>query len=287
MKRWLSRTIGQLRCRPRWRYVRTVVLMCALSQGACIRDIIYHPSEMTPQQVAQIASRTGWEQVTVKGEVDLVGIVRRPAPGQLVLLFFGGNDMSLDDSQGFLLNLTKNVPCGLAVFAYRGYDGSGGSPTEQGLVQDAERIARYLMDTLQIPANRLVPFGYSLGSGVATQLAAALSRAHEAPAGLVLGAPYASMAGVFDDHTSPVPSGWMVPDRFESVKFAPDVTCPVLLAHGEADAVIPVHNAVDLAGVFGTRATLVRVPEGRHNNVFASPLAMEALTKFMARAGSR
>src|SRR5262249_56596165 len=54
---------------------------------------------------------------------------------------------------------------GLVALSYRGYGGSSGAPTEAGLVSDA--LAAYAFTTARYPAERIVLWGESLGSGVA------------------------------------------------------------------------------------------------------------------------
>jgi uncharacterized protein len=72
---------------------------------------------------------------------------------------------------------------GLIALSYRGYGGSSGLPTENGLVEDADTAYAFAM--AQYPAERIVLWGESLGSAVA------LARAAEKSVGcLVLEAPF-------------------------------------------------------------------------------------------------
>ena len=76
---------------------------------------------------------------------------------------------------------------GLVALSYRGYAGSSGQPSEQGLLQDA--AAAYAFTAARYGADRIVVWGFSLGTGVAVALAA------EQPVGkLILEAPYTSIA---------------------------------------------------------------------------------------------
>src|SRR5262249_56264324 len=59
---------------------------------------------------------------------------------------------------------------GLVALSYRGYGGSTGRPTEAGLITDAETA--YAFAAARYPAERLVLWGESLGSGVAVALGA-------------------------------------------------------------------------------------------------------------------
>ena len=59
---------------------------------------------------------------------------------------------------------------GLVALSYRGYAGSSGQPSEQGLLQDA--AAAYAFTAARYGADRIVLWGFSLGTGVAVALAA-------------------------------------------------------------------------------------------------------------------
>src|SRR5262249_31519292 len=59
---------------------------------------------------------------------------------------------------------------GLVALSYRGYGGSSGTPTETGLINDA--LAAYAFTRARYPAERIVLWGESLGTGVAVALAA-------------------------------------------------------------------------------------------------------------------
>ncbi|KAG6146343.1 hypothetical protein E4U28_000743 [Claviceps purpurea] len=54
---------------------------------------------------------------------------------------------------------------------YRGFGHSTGVPSEQGLIQDAETLVEWATKVAGIPASRIVLFGHSLGTAVATGVA--------------------------------------------------------------------------------------------------------------------
>ncbi|KAK0722687.1 abhydrolase domain-containing protein [Lasiosphaeria miniovina] len=65
---------------------------------------------------------------------------------------------------------------------YRGFGASTGRPSEAGLLADALALARFAMHAAGIPPDRIVVFGHSLGTAVATALAHRL--AHAAPSAI-------------------------------------------------------------------------------------------------------
>src|ERR1700709_1827036 len=109
-------------------------------------------------------------------------------PGHQVILYFHGNG---DYLAGFFGRFHDLIADGIGVVAlsYRGYAGSSGQPSERGLLRDA--AAAYAFTTAQYSADRIVVWGFSLGSGVAVALAA-----EQAVGKLILEAPYSSLADV-------------------------------------------------------------------------------------------
>lgn len=70
-------------------------------------------------------------------------------------------------------SLTSSAPDKIHVLTvdYRGFGYSTGSPTEQGLIADGIAAVVWAMKDAHIPPNRIVIFGQSLGTAVATAVA--------------------------------------------------------------------------------------------------------------------
>jgi pimeloyl-ACP methyl ester carboxylesterase len=129
------------------------------------------------------------EHVLETADGEHVIIWHVPAkPGHQVVLYFPGNGDFLAGSVGRFRNIISDGT-GLIALSYRGYAGSSGQPSEQGLLQDA--AATYLFAVSDYEAGRMVAWGFSLGSGVAVALAA-----DHALGGLILEAPYTSIADI-------------------------------------------------------------------------------------------
>src|SRR5436190_8376737 len=129
------------------------------------------------------------EHVLTTADGEKVIVWHVPArPGRPVILYFHGNG---DFLAGFFGRFRDIIADGTGVVAlsYRGYAGSSGHPSERGLLQDAQ--AAYAFTMARYSADRIVVWGFSLGTGVAVALAA------ERPVGkLILEAPYTSLADV-------------------------------------------------------------------------------------------
>ncbi len=118
---------------------------------------------------------------------------------------------------------------------YRGYPGAPDKPTETGLVNDA--IALYDATRARYPDRPILVWGYSLGSGVAVQLAAARPLA-----GLILEAPFTSTVDRAAELFPLFPVKHLMTNQFRSITFIDQIHTPLLILHGERDAIVPLHH---------------------------------------------
>lgn len=89
----------------------------------------------------------------------------------------------------------------------RGYGGSEGTPSEQGMYRDAEAIFKYVTQELHVaPANAII-HGYSLGGAVAANLYSTLVNQGIEPAGLILDRPMPDLASGLRVNEIPNPLG--------------------------------------------------------------------------------
>jgi len=136
---------------------------------------------------------------------------------------------------GFL----RSLGCRFFVFDYRGYGPNGGSPSEHGTYLDAEGALAYLHNRPDVDPARIVFYGFSLGSGVAVELAL-----REPGAGLVLRAPFTSIRDLIVDRYPPLRrvlalTPWLPFTRYGSAAKISRVPIPVLIMHGDADESVP------------------------------------------------
>jgi fermentation-respiration switch protein FrsA (DUF1100 family) len=178
-----------------------------------------------------------------------------------VVLYFHGNGEVLADLVGRFRAITSDGT-GLVAVSYRGYAGSSGSPSEIGLLRDA--AAAYEFALARYAADRIVPWGFSLGSGVAVALAA------ERPVGgLILEAPYTSIADVASTAFPMLPVRYLLKDQFRSDQRIARVHAPLLFMQGGRDSTIPILLGEKLFALANEPKQFVRFPEGGHNDLDA------------------
>ncbi|HZB38552.1 MAG TPA: alpha/beta hydrolase [Beijerinckiaceae bacterium] len=182
---------------------------------------------------ARAAGLFDFEDVALSTEdgETIVAWYKPAEPGRATLLYFHGNGGSLLNRRDRAKLLTE-AGRGLLLVSYRGYSGSTGKPGEAGLRTDARTAYEWLR--ARVPADSIVLYGESLGSGVAVGLAT------ERPVdGLILDAPFTSTADVAGHHYWYLPV-WLLRDQYRSIDRIHELRCPLLVIHGDRDGVIPI-----------------------------------------------
>jgi fermentation-respiration switch protein FrsA (DUF1100 family) len=219
------------------------------------------PIPQTVRTTPQTAGFPGAEEhflITADGEKVIIWHV--PAkPGHAVVIYFAGNGDLLAGLVSRFRAITSDGT-GLVALSYRGYAGSSGRPSEQGLLRDA--AAAYAFASARYGADRIAVWGFSLGSGVAVALAA------EQPVGkVILEAPYTSIADVAGLLLRIVPVRWLIRDQFRSDERIARITAPLLIMHGARDLTIPIGFGERLFALAHEPKQFERFPDGGHDNL--------------------
>jgi uncharacterized protein len=200
------------------------------------------------------------EHVLTTADGEKVIIWHVPAkPGRPVVLFFHGNGDSLAGRVDRFKGITADGT-GLVALSYRGYAGSSGSPSERGLLLDAD--AAYAFTAARYAAEQIVVWGFSLGSGAAVAIAA------DHPIGkLILEAPFSSTVDVAATLFPYVPVRLLMRDPFHSDRRIARIKAPLLIMHGTSDPVIPIGFGERLFSFAHEPKQFVRFPGGSHDNL--------------------
>lgn len=195
-----------------------------------------------------------------------------PAGGKPVIVYFPGRAGDVINKPHHLFELAERG-YGLTLAGYRGYGGNPGRPSERKLYADAASLLVQLAEDGLAP-HGIVLYGYSMGTGIASFLAAQSSAL-----GVILEAPFTSFAALVHETVRPVPL-WMVRTRFDTGARIGDIHAPILLLAGEEDRVTPPAFAELLAGLSDGMSSLHVLPGATHDTLIEAG-AWDLISSFL------
>lgn len=158
---------------------------------------------------------------------------------------------------------------------YRGYGGSTGSPSQDGLFKDALSIYDHIVKKHQ----SISAIGRSLGSGIAIHLATQRD-IHK----LALITPYDSIASVAQATYPVYPISLLLKDHYDSLSMAGKLSSQILMLIAEHDRVIPPAHAYKLAAAIPQPLlTRMIIPMTDHNNIAGPEEYSRYLSRFFNR----
>lgn len=178
-------------------------------------------------------------------------------PGAIyTVLFSNGNGEDIGTIAPFATELS-NAGFNVLTYDYRGYGTSEETPTEANTYDDAETAFKYLVETRNIPASKIILHGRSLGGGPTMELAS-----KHATAGVILESAFTSAFAVpFNVRILPF-------DQYRNLEKMEKVTSPVLVIHGRKDSTISFSHGEKLFAAAPGRKFSMWVDDAGHNNLF-------------------
>lgn len=233
-------------------YAAPVVWLAANQRDLLFRVSTLHtaPSDAGLARAKEVAVKTG------DGET-LIGWFIAPTPGKPFLIYFHGNADTLEKRAARLQRMTVDG-AGLLAIEWRGYGGSTGAPSQDGLLKDALAAYEYAVGAGAEP-KQIVVVGESLGTGPALWLAG-----ERRVAGIVLDSPYSAIVDVGADRYWMFPVRLIARDPFPAAEWARKIRVPVLAVAGEEDRTIPIRYARKLMEAIAAPKTFIAVPGAGH-----------------------
>jgi pimeloyl-ACP methyl ester carboxylesterase len=198
------------------------------------RSLIYHPMPPVPANAE--------EQITVRSGGERLRVWQVNPGREAALVYFGGNAEVVSGNAETFRRLFPERSSYLV--NYRGYGGSTGEPSEQGLYRDALAV----FDRIRAAHSDVAVVGRSLGTGVATYLAA-----HRPVERLVLVTPYDSVQSVAQARYPLYPMSVLLKDKFDSLSRADAIRVPTLVLTAERDRLITSEHSRRLVAAIDPR----------------------------------
>ena len=252
--------------------VTICVLFVLLLPFGC-RRVIY-PFREAPAQPAGIP-RTVAKLLPTEGNAPEIEVwIAEPLGDKPVVVYFMGNAGNLAYSGPRINEFVVNG-FGFAGMAYRGGGGRPGEPSEVALKADAHRLYRELDQLFEasVPPERRVIYGSSLGTGIATDLAASVVER-----GVILETPFSRLCDIAEHRYTAVPACLVMQnERYDSIEKIADIGSPLLIQHGERDEIIPFALGQRLFEAASEPKTFIGYPEGNHNDLRLFGAGIEAI----------
>lgn len=194
----------------------------------------------------------------------------------ITVLYFGGNgeDVLYTATTAPRLDARR-----MLLTNYRGYGANKGRPGQKALFEDALAVYDYVVQHAGVDPQQIVLMGRSLGTGVATWIAA-----NRPVRAVVLVTPYDSILMVAQRHYGFTPVRWLLRHRFPSDELARRATIPALMLAGERDFIIPAAHATRLCEAWAGEKELHILKGAGHNNIEQHPHYYPLVNAFLRSA---
>lgn len=279
-------------CRPLLRAVALLLLCTTLS--SCT-SLFLHPDHQAyfPGHGPGTPAEDVWIATPEGPRLHALFLPATTTP-RATLLFLHGNAENLSSHVHAVTWLPAQ---GYNVLAldYRGYGRSEGRASVDRVHEDARLALRWLL--ARDGEDPLIVYGQSLGASVALNLVAR----SDAPTrqrirAVIADSGFARYRGIarekLDQSWLTWPLQWplslLISDAWSPLAVVDRISpIPLLLIHGERDAVVPPHHSEALYQRAGEPKTLWRIPGGRHIDAIRRDDVRARLLDFLAQAGSR
>ena len=237
------------------------------------RNFLYHPYKNNYLRGEKLNAKIKEIFIPSTEGITLKSWFYKNSNNKYTVLFFHGNAGELGN-RIYKLNELKNLNLNYLIISWRGFSGNKGSPTEQGLYNDAKSAVEWL-EKNNIKKNKIILYGESLGTGVAVEIGQ-----NQDFAGIILESPYTSIVDAAKIYYPYLPVDLILKDKYLSLKKIKNINSPVLLMHGGADIIIPIAMGKKLFNEIQSKKYGYFPQSDRHMMTYNSELKFE-LQKFI------
>lgn len=207
------------------------------------------------------------EEIILDGWVRFEGSKKEKKP---LVIYFGGN------GENTSYTIRKWIDYGMFdIFEgynfmsvdYPGYGASTGQPSDQTMYEAGEQVYDFARMQDYVDENKIVVVGYSIGTGIATHVAA-YGKTH----GLILIAPYDKANTLYNNVINVFygPARKLARYDFNSSKDAERVECVPLIVASKGDEIINYNSSLNLANYFKKGSQFITVENLKHNQFFGN-----------------
>lgn len=176
-----------------------------------------------------------------------------------IVFYLKGNTKSIKGWGKFAVDFTR-LHYDVVMMDYRGFGKSTGKRTSQGMKHDIQFV--YRLVTSQVPEDRIVVYGRSIGTPFAARVAA-----RNNPRLLILNSPIYSLERSINRYLPWLPAKYFMRFNLPTYKYLKGVECPIKIIHGSDDKLVPVRTAIELSEIQPENTRLYLILKAGHLDV--------------------
>jgi dipeptidyl aminopeptidase/acylaminoacyl peptidase len=256
--------------------IKFALLILCLTLPSCISYRIAEKEIFYPRKTTKLNDGVGLEEVSIMTSDSIklsAWFIKQPHP-RGTILYFGGNGFLLFSNYALnVINTLSQFDMNLLLIDYRGYGGSEGTPTLNGMYEDGRSAYKYLCSRPDVDTSRIIIYGHSIGT-----LVAAKTGCSQSPAGVILEGVLSNALDMKDAVQSKLPwylrwflrldadSSVLAIDNIQQVQH---LAKPLLIVVGENDDLTPpgmgqkVYNAAA-----SSQKRIEVIPKGEHSDLY-------------------
>jgi pimeloyl-ACP methyl ester carboxylesterase len=178
------------------------------------------------------------------------------------------------------INISELFGVNVCLFDYAGYGlHSCKYSSEFRCNEDAVAVYKYLINEKKVDPTKIILYGRSLGTAVASFLANYCEEHNHPVVGMVLISPFLSICKIKTDI-------WVPGDIFTTHLLAPKIKTHVCIIHGEKDTLINVSHGKKLSELF-ENCTVSYIQDKGHNDIIDDINSIDAIKQFIEATPSR
>jgi pimeloyl-ACP methyl ester carboxylesterase len=199
------------------------------------------------------------------------------------IVFFHGNAGNISGRIGRMLlcnKLKKNV----LIFDYRGFGKSSGIITkEEDLYSDGEAAIKFLQEEKNLPVEKMILWGRSLGGGVATELVKRFPVSK-----LILESTFTNLDTLAIEKF-PVARflpHFLIKYKFQNIEKIKSIKIPILILHSQEDEIIPYSHGEQLFQKANEPKLFMKIKGSHNGSVSASGVEIFNVVKKFLKQNS-
>jgi len=225
------------------------------------KQIVFHPKVLTKDYVFKFDAPFEELFLETADSITLNALYFKTEKesSKGVILYFHGNSDNLQRWGQFATDFTSK---GYDFFAmdYRGFGKSEGKIEEHKFYEDAHFVYNWLKD--QYESNQIIIYGRSLGSSVASNLAADVKARM-----LILETPFDNLKGAIAHRKFSINIPFKLDYEFANDRYLPYIKYPIYIFQGTKDKIVPYQSALQLKPLLKENDIFFTIDDGKHKNL--------------------